>query len=112
MSEIIYTPHPLPEFSGNPLVEALKPLPADVIGKTKLLMRRPYFDKEELNLDSSIRRLCPTRLKNFMFPMDKHVVSPVSRNGFSCGALKARLLLFLPFLLNPSNLNSSSVYPS
>jgi hypothetical protein len=37
---------------------------------------------------------------------------PVSRNGFSCGALKAPLLLVLPFLLNPSNLNSSSVYSS
>lgn len=73
MSELIYTPHPLPEFSGNPFVEVLTPLPADVLGKTKLLMRRPYFDKEELNLDSSMRRLCPARLKNFMFPMDKHV---------------------------------------
>ncbi len=73
MNELVYTPHPLPEFAGNPLVEVLKPLPIDVIGKTKLLMRKPSFDKNELNLDSSMRRLCTDRLKNFMFPMDKHV---------------------------------------
>jgi len=73
MSELIYTPHPLPEFAGNPLVEVLKPLPADVIDKTKLLMRRPDFNEHELDLNSSMRRLCTARLKNFMFPMDKHV---------------------------------------
>jgi len=73
MNELIYTPHPLPEFAGNPLVEVLKPLPSDVIGKAKLLMRRPNFNTEELNLDSSMRRLCTARLKSFMFPMDKHV---------------------------------------
>lgn len=73
MNEKIYTPHPLPEFAGNPLVEVLEPLPDDLAGKAKLLMRKPNFNKEELNLDSSMRRLCTARLKNFMFPMDQHV---------------------------------------
>lgn len=74
MHENIYTPHPLPEFAGNPLVEVLKPLPADVREKAKLLMRKPAYSKEqELSLDSSLRRLCPGRLKNFMFPMEKQV---------------------------------------
>lgn len=73
MSEMNYTPHPLPEFSGNPFVEVLKPLPSDLIDKAKLLMRKPCFNKNELNHDSSIRILCLDRLKNFMFPMDKHI---------------------------------------
>ncbi|QWV97283.1 ATP-binding protein [Geomonas nitrogeniifigens] len=74
MSENFYTPHPLPEFAGNPLVEVLKPLPADVREKAKLLMRKPAYNMEqELSLDSSLRRLCPGRLKSFMFPMEKHV---------------------------------------
>ncbi|MBJ6798821.1 AAA family ATPase [Geomonas propionica] len=73
MSEVVYTPHPLSEFAGNPLVEVLKPLPADSIDKAKLLMRKPDFDVQELDLDSSMRRLCTARLKSFMFPTHKHV---------------------------------------
>jgi len=74
MSNNIYTPHPLPEFAGNPLVEILKPLPADAREKGRLLIRKPAYNKEtELSLDSSMRRLCVDRLKNFMFPMEKHV---------------------------------------
>lgn len=69
----IYHAHPLPEFCGNPLVEVLATLPAELKDKAKLLRRRPLFNESERELDASLRRLCPARLKDFMFPMSQHV---------------------------------------
>lgn len=69
----IYHKHPLQEFCGNPLVEVLALLPVELRDKAKLLKRSPIFNINERELDSSLRRLCPARLKDFMFPMSQHV---------------------------------------
>lgn len=68
-----YTPYPIDEFRGNPLVEAIKYPPSDDDDAIKRLMRRPTFDPSERDLPAMMRMLLPARLKNFMFPTSQHV---------------------------------------
>jgi hypothetical protein len=68
-----YTPYPIEEFRGNPLVEAIKFPPLNNDDAIKRLMRRPSFDSSERELPAMMRMLLPARLKNFMFPTTQHV---------------------------------------
>lgn len=68
-----YTPYPIEEFRGNPLVEAIKFPPSDHDDAIARLMRKPTFDPAERDLPSMMRMLLPARLKNFMFPTSQHV---------------------------------------
>jgi hypothetical protein len=71
--EPTYTPYPIEEFSGNPLVEAISFPPRDDADAIKRLIQRPKFNPSELELPSMMRMLLPARLKCFMFPTEQHV---------------------------------------
>ena len=69
----VYVDFPIPEFRGNPCVEAIARPPKDNDEAILRLSRTPYFDPSELELDASLRMLLPARLFNFMFPTGLHV---------------------------------------
>lgn len=64
---------PLPEFQGNPLVEAMLPPPKDAAEAIRRLSRKPDFNESERDLPSCYRALLPARLFYFMFPTTQHV---------------------------------------
>lgn len=68
-----YFDFPIPEFKGNPLVEALTPPPKDDDEAIMRLAQRPLFDPSERELPSNFRMLLPARLTRFMFPTSQHV---------------------------------------
>lgn len=68
-----YFDFPIPEFQGNPLVEALKPPPKDDKEAIPRLWQKPVFDKSERDLPSCMRMMLPSRLQNFMFPTSQHI---------------------------------------
>lgn len=68
-----YTSYPLPEFSGNPLIEALSPLPKDRDDAIIRLSEMPTFHPEERNLPAGMRMFLPARLSRFLFPTTQHV---------------------------------------
>ena len=68
-----YRKIPIPEFSGNPLLEALVPPPRDDDEAIKRLIQKPLFSPEERDLPSSWRRFLPIRLLRFFFPLGHHV---------------------------------------
>jgi len=67
-----YLEHLIPEYQGNPLVEALNPPPADIGESFRMLALRPTYHPEELELPTSTRLLLPKRLESFMFPSVQH----------------------------------------
>lgn len=68
-----YTPYPIEEFCGNPLVETINFPPFDNDDAIKRLIQKPRFNPSELELPSMMRMLLPARLKSFMFPTAQHV---------------------------------------
>lgn len=68
-----YFDFPIPEFQGNPLVEALKPPPKDVREAILRLSQPPLFNIKERDLPSYMRAMLPSRLQKFMFPTEQHV---------------------------------------
>lgn len=69
----IYSPFPIEEFRGNPLVEAINLPPLDDDEVIERMTQKPTFDPTERNLPPAMRRLLPPRLKCFMFPTSQHV---------------------------------------
>jgi hypothetical protein len=67
-----YLEHLIPEYRGNPLVEALNPPPVDLGESIRMLALRPTYHPEELELPPSTRLLLPKRLESFMFPSAQH----------------------------------------
>lgn len=67
-----YTQQRLPQFAGNPLVEALPPPMGDVelIQAMSLL---PAFDPEQRNWESHERITMLESLQNFMVPLRRHI---------------------------------------
>lgn len=63
----------LPEYAGNPLIEALRPQPETKEEATKRLLLLPRFDISERGLSKMERTGCIGRLSNYMFPMGKHI---------------------------------------
>jgi len=81
-----YTPQALPEYSGNPFIEALPPIwsPKEVIG---LLAHDPQWHEGEREMDESYRFHCVWRLFRFFQPIDTHIdieqrVSRAIRQGY------------------------------
>lgn len=72
-SQPTYTSYPLPEFSGNPLIEALAPLPFNQDDAIMRLSSLPAFDEAERNLPAVFRMFLPARLSRFLFPTTQHV---------------------------------------
>lgn len=68
-----YTSYPLPEFSGNPLIEALSPLPHDSDDAIDHLSVMPAYHKDERQLPAALRMFLPARLSRFLFPTTQHV---------------------------------------
>ncbi|KIH76257.1 AAA domain-containing protein [Geoalkalibacter ferrihydriticus] len=68
-----YFDFPIPEFQGNPLVEALRPPPMDKTEAISRLSQKPLFNRSERDLPSSMRMALPSRLQNFMFPTQQHI---------------------------------------
>lgn len=68
-----YTSYPLPEFVGNPLIEALTQLPFNQDDAIMRLSSLPLFDEAELKLPAVFRMFLPARLSRFLFPTTQHV---------------------------------------
>lgn len=68
-----YTTYPIPEFIGNPLIEALAPMPLDRDDGICQLSEQPTFDPMERDLPASMRMYLPARLSRFLFPTTQHV---------------------------------------
>lgn len=68
----MYTTPCLPEYEGNPFIEALPPLlePTELYKK---LYSPINYNEEEKNLSKSVRILILTRLKHFFIPNNLHV---------------------------------------
>ena len=47
MSDVVYTPALLPEYAGNPLIEALPPMGRTNEEMLQAMMRKPSFDPKE-----------------------------------------------------------------
>lgn len=69
----IYTTYPLPEFAGNPLIEALASLPSNLDDAIIRLSSLPNFDEAERKLPAMLRMFLPARLSRFLFPTTQHV---------------------------------------
>lgn len=69
----VYTSYPIPEFAGNPLIEALAPMPVDQDDAILRLSELPKFDLAERNLPATMRMFLPARLSRFLFPTTQHV---------------------------------------
>lgn len=72
-SQPAYTSYPLPEFIGNPLIEALTPLPFTQDDAILRLSSLPLFSETELKLPAALRMFLPARLSRFLFPTTQHV---------------------------------------
>lgn len=68
-----YNTYPIPEFSGNPLIEALTPPPDDRDDAIIRLSELPLFSADERKLPAVMRRFLPARLSRFLFPTTQHV---------------------------------------
>jgi AAA domain-containing protein len=69
----VYHTYPIPEFQGNPLIEALQPPPPNVDTAILRLSDKPAFDESERKLPPEMRKFLPARLTRFLFPTTDHV---------------------------------------
>jgi hypothetical protein len=67
-----YHSYSIPEFQGNPLIEALHPPPHDRDAALLALFQCPAFDISERELPSVMRMFLPARLMRFLFPTTQH----------------------------------------
>lgn len=68
-----YFKYPISEFQGNPLIEAIRPLPLDDDEILNRLLKFPIYDEKELSLPATYRVTLPDRLNHFVFPMEQHL---------------------------------------
>lgn len=68
-----YFEYPISEFQGNPLIEAIRPLPMDDEEIINRLIKFPIYDEKELSLPATYRVTLPDRLNHFVFPMEQHI---------------------------------------
>lgn len=68
-----YHSYDVPEYSGNPLIEAMVPPPAGHKDALRRLIHKPIFHGSERELADAVRMTLPVRLSNFFFPMGRHV---------------------------------------
>ena len=55
----VYTPHPIASFRGNPLIEALNPIPLDEDEAVKRMMQQPEFNASEVEMPAVFRASFP-----------------------------------------------------
>lgn len=86
MQEAVYLEQVIPEYRGNPLIEALPPIwsPKDAL---KLLTVEPGFHESERLLDTYYRCHCVARLFSYFQPLDTHIdieqrISRAIRQGY------------------------------
>lgn len=72
MSNAIYTEAPLPEYWGNPLIEALPPLERSDTELAKAMVAKPRFALSERSLSTGLRREVISRLKGLFVPLPPH----------------------------------------
>ncbi|MGC3965154.1 MAG: AAA family ATPase [Rhodocyclaceae bacterium] len=70
--EAIYTPQRIPQYRGNPLIEALPPM-EDGEALLKSLFCVPEFADEQRHWSNAERLQLIAQLGNFMLPMDRHL---------------------------------------
>lgn len=71
-TEAIYTPQRIPQYRGNPFIEALPP-PLEEDALLKSLFSVPEFDPGQREWSNSERLQMITQLSSFMVPMDRHL---------------------------------------
>lgn len=81
-----YTPTRIPQYAGNPLIEALPPFGSeeDVFRK---FINLPHFNPEQREWSAHERFAMITQLANFMVPMERHVqlaysIDSIMRQGY------------------------------
>lgn len=84
--DALYTPTLIPQFAGNPLIEALPPseLPSDLIAA---LSSRPLYSEEQRGLAVPQRLQMLKSLSSFLFPLERHItlaleLDSMLRNGY------------------------------
>ncbi|WP_412479591.1 AAA family ATPase [Azonexus sp. IMCC34839] len=70
--EAIYTPQRIPQYQGNPLIEALPPVIEDE-AILRQLFCIPEFTHEQRNWSNSERIQMISQLGSFMLPLDRHL---------------------------------------
>lgn len=70
--EARYTPQRIPQYRGNPLIEALPPTEDDE-ALLRSLFCVPEFSEEQRSWSASERLQMIAQLGNFMLPMDRHL---------------------------------------
>lgn len=86
-SNVKYHKAELPEFSGNPIIEALPPIKSDeeiIAG----LLNVPNCDAKERELESHLRRIHVKRIQNFIQPIPEYLtcyraIESALLNGYS-----------------------------
>ena len=68
-----YSSSVLSDIAGNPLIEALRPVPMDDDETFLRLAKLPDFDQGEVALPAALRSLLPRRLYHFMYPLREHI---------------------------------------
>ncbi len=68
-----YIEQRIPQFRGNPLIEALPPMPDDDDTLIKELIAFPEFDPEQRNWSISERQQMISQLSGFMLPLPRHL---------------------------------------
>ena len=69
---IVYTPGALPEYKGNPLIEALPPIRSDE-EVLRGLFRLPELDPDERTLNNVLRKKCIDRLDQIVCPTPSYL---------------------------------------
>ena len=96
---IYHQKYRLPEYAGNPLIEALSPPPLTKDEAVARLTFFPEFHLSEKDFTSAERISCLNRLKRFMYTMDKQAsIYRWVTNHLMCG-----LALRNPLSLERSN---------
>lgn len=72
VTNAIYTPQRIPQYRGNPLIEALPPS-LDADAAVESLFQVPEFDAEQRDWSNAERLQMIAQLSSFMVPMDRHL---------------------------------------
>lgn len=70
--EAVYSEGQIQEYRGNPLIEALGPIPTEA-DWMRMLARKPLMDPAERQLPAHLRTHLLARLMTFFFPLPQHL---------------------------------------
>lgn len=72
MTAAEYAGSEIPEYQGNPLIEALPPVRRDDLEVMQAMSMAPIFSEAERELDAAIRRELVSRLNDLFIPLPPH----------------------------------------